>query len=402
MKKLIVLLLIITLGVWVGLKLKADPGYVLLAYQHWTIEMPLWLAMISLFFIFIILYYLLKIIGFTHHLSLKIHHWTDRYHANRSHQLTTRGLIQLAEGHWARAENYLKQGAKFSETPLINYIPAARAAQQLGAYDRRDQYLRLAYRATPEAEMAVGLTQAELQRQQGQLEVALATLNHLRQIAPKHPYVLKLLVKTHISLHDWESLPPLLKLCRSKHILTVDELEKLERQTFMGLIITACKKNNLPLFENHWKILPKQFSHDPAFVDYYVKILLLNSRKEEALSLIKNTLKKEWNEHLIKIYGSIESDDIQRQLNIAESFFKTHPDDPMLLLTLARLCIKDQLWGKARHYIEKSLTIATLSESYLELGRILENLNEPQKAMMAYRQGLTLIESTDIPQGHHA
>ena len=40
-------------------------------------------------------------------------------------------------------------------------MAAARAAQELGAYDRRDEYLRLAHDTTPDAEVAIGIVQAE-------------------------------------------------------------------------------------------------------------------------------------------------------------------------------------------------------------------------------------------------
>jgi HemY protein len=49
----------------------------------------------------------------------------------------------------------------------LNYLAAARAAQRLGAGDRRDHYLRLAAQSAPEMEFATLLTQAELQRERG-------------------------------------------------------------------------------------------------------------------------------------------------------------------------------------------------------------------------------------------
>ena len=65
--------------------------------------------------------------------------------------------------------------------PLINYLGAAKAAQEQGAFERRDNLLQKAYRVAPEADLAIGLTQAELEIEQHQFEHAMATLNHLRK-----------------------------------------------------------------------------------------------------------------------------------------------------------------------------------------------------------------------------
>ena len=48
----------------------------------------------------------------------------------------------MAEGKWNQAERRLTAHADRAETPLLNYLGAARAAQLQRAYDRRDRYLR--------------------------------------------------------------------------------------------------------------------------------------------------------------------------------------------------------------------------------------------------------------------
>mgnify|MGYP000727120986 CR=1 FL=1 len=47
------------------------------------------------------------------------------------------------------------------------------------------------------------MTQAELQLADQQLEQALATLKHLRSVAPKHTYVLRLLRRLYEQLGDY-------------------------------------------------------------------------------------------------------------------------------------------------------------------------------------------------------
>ena len=128
--------------------------------------------------------------------------WFGDRHLRKARQNTIDGMIALSEGHWKTAELLLLKGAQIPDSRLINYLAAARAAQEQNNDKKRDDYLKSAAHAQPEAQIAVGLTQAQLQIQHKQYEQALATLNHLRNLSPHHPYVLKLLnqVIRHIVL----------------------------------------------------------------------------------------------------------------------------------------------------------------------------------------------------------
>ena len=54
------------------------------------------------------------------------------------------------------------------------------------------------------ADIAVGVVQAELQLDADQKEQALATLQHLREVSPKHPYVLQLLQNLYSEMNQWQ------------------------------------------------------------------------------------------------------------------------------------------------------------------------------------------------------
>ncbi len=71
-----------------------------------------------------------------------------------------------------------------------------------------------ASKADPSADIAVGLTQAQLQLDAKQLEQALATPQSLHHQQPKHPHVLLLLAKTHAAVGDWNSAGDLLPLIK--------------------------------------------------------------------------------------------------------------------------------------------------------------------------------------------
>ena len=74
----------------------------------------------------------------------------------------------------------------------------------------------------------------------------------------------------------------------------------------------------------------------------------------------------------------------------AETWLEQHPRDAVLLLTLGRLCARQGLWGKARSYLEASLSIEPTHSAHLELGRLLEREGKPAEAAAEYQKALVV------------
>ena len=62
-------------------------------------------------------------------------------------------------------------------------------------------------------------------------------------------------------------------------------------------------------------------------------------------------LKKDWRGPLVRRFGLVEGPDASGQLRQAEKWLDKHADDPDLLLATARLCLRNELWGKAREEV---------------------------------------------------
>ena len=60
--RMIRVLIYIALCVLIGIGIAQDPGYVFIAYQHWTLEMPLWLGLGLMIISTYLLYVLIQLI----------------------------------------------------------------------------------------------------------------------------------------------------------------------------------------------------------------------------------------------------------------------------------------------------------------------------------------------------
>lgn len=388
MIRAVFIFLLLLTSVWLGVQLKHDPGYLLIAIHHWTIETTLWIAIIAILMIFCALHMLLLLLHWIIHLPTSWKNWRAKRRSQNAQAKTRRGLIEFSEGHWLQAKNHLINALPDTDTPLLNYLTAARAAQEMGDNQLRDDYLREAQQSMPEAKIAVELTQAQLQLANRQWEQALATLKHLQDLSPHHPYVLKLLMNLYEEVKDWPQLMGLLPELKRYNVVSDHAYMRLQQHTYLQAMNDLIKQEQSEALDRLMDKLPKQLLNDPGLISAYALYLhgLQNDAKAE--SMVRRCLRQEFNDQLINIYGLLNGK--EDQLHFAESLQKQHPHSSALFLCLGRLSVTQLLWGKAKRYFEQSIEISATPSAYMELGRLLEQLGDHVGACGAFQKGLVL------------
>lgn len=310
----------------------------------------------------------------------------------KARQSLSQGLIEYAEGRFEQAEKILLQQIKYSDNPLLVYLTAARAAQQQGAHERRDEYLLKAHMEVPDANIAIGLTKAELQLAHDQNEQALATLTQLNQLSANHTYVLTLLANTYRHLQDWDSLKKILPALKKHGNLSSESFLSFEIAVCNGQLSNLVKNRDSRLLIDLWKETPHHLKTLPGILEHYAKQLVAVGAAGEAEETLRLYLDKNWEESSIILYSELDVMVDNKQLEMAESWLKDHQHNAWLLLALGKMCISRSLWGKARNYLEASISISPVPDSYLKLARLLEeHMEDPAAAQEYYRQGLLLL-----------
>jgi HemY protein len=392
MLRLILFLLFLIASVWFGLEVVRHPGYLLVVYQPWMVQMPLWFAILGLFIIFGLFYFIVTSIDRLQFWWFRFKSWLRFRREHRSYSNTQHGLAMLIEGRWKKAEKFLLKGMNKSIEPLMNYIGAARAANELGAYDRRDHYIQKAYEVAPDADLAIGLTQAELELTQDRFEHVIAVLNHLRKKSPRHPGVLKLLEKAYVRSAQWKNLLDILPSMRKAKLVTREQYNQFEKNVYCEILKNDGK--TLETVQAIYYDMPRSVRKDPNVACVYVKQLLslplmhnavVNKEVEDT---IRSTLKSHWQPELVAIYGTLPFTNVDKQLVIVNAWLKAYGEQPEILLTLGRLCTQVQLWGKAKDYFERCLALGPNPDASLEYGKLLEHLGDGSLAVQKYRDGL--------------
>ena len=304
----------------------------------------------------------------------------------------SQGLIEYAEGRFEQSEKILLQQVEYSDNRLLVYLSAARAAQQLGAHDRRDEYLRKAHIEAPQADIAIGLTKAELQLAHDQNEQALATLTQLNRLSLNHTYVLTLLANTYKHLQDWDNLKKILPALKKHGNLSAESFLSFEIIVCNGQLRNIAKNKNAQLLINFWNDTSHHLKTIPDVVEQYARQLVAVDASGEAEKTLRLYLNKGWEESSIILYSELDVMVDNKQLDMAENWLKDHQHNAWLLLALGKMCISLSLWGKAKNYLEASIAINPMPENYLKLARLLEeHMEESSAAEEYYRQGLHLL-----------
>lgn len=374
--------------------LLGDPGYVGISFRGYLIEMSVPVLVGIAVLLVLAVWAVRRLIQAPRRLGEA----AGRYRAGRAGMKLTRGMIEVAEGNFARGEKLLARAASSSDAPLFNYLQAARAAHLQGQDERRDEWLKLAFENTPEAANAVLLTQAELQLDRQQYEQALATLRRLEENSKDHSYAVALMGRLYYRLQDWENLAAILPRLRKHKRVDPATIDTWQVRVHKEKLDGAADADSVL---QEWQSVAKHLRNDITLLDAYFTNLIRTDQQQKAEKELVASLKREWRGPLVRLYGLVDGPDGTKQLKRAEGWLAKYGEDPDLLLAAARLCLRNELWGKARSYLETVLSLRPSPEAYQVYGRLLNQLGETDAAADAFRDGLGMVAdgpALDVPR----
>ena len=384
----------------VGLNVANDPGYLLVSFRNYTFETSLF----AFFTLLVVFFCLLKLL-------FLLAHWINpvnllsagrrftKSRMSKTRTKTAQGLISLATGRWNSAYTILLKNANEPTASVFNFLAAAEAAYQMGERELWIDSLEQAEKRYPDFLEAINIVKARLYFKSGQLEQCLALLIQLRKSTPKDPYLLNLHKEVSIALKAWPELKLLLPALGKGNLLEPDELSLIERRLVVEDLSAAVSSSNergnageqgqSSEAENSqqqgktkfasllkiWKQVPPRYRDDEKIVAHYFSLLHGVAEGSILANTIEELLNKHWHDHLIVSYSLLESPGHAQRLLQAENWLKKRPGNPELLLALGRLCLRNELWGKAKEYLQASIKISPSTQAYAELSRLMRSLN---------------------------
>ena len=388
MKPLIWLLFILGGAVALSLVFGSNDGYILLVQPPYRIEFSLNMLVILLVIGFASLHGILRLIQYTLHLPENVRRFKQAQRQKEAHTALIEGLHSLVEGRYGKAETAAARALALGEDAGLSALVAARAAHRMKHHAQRDFYLAEAERLAPEAAIARLLTQTELLLDGRQYALALQPLQALEKIEPHYAPALRLLLKVHQRLGNWEQVLQVLARLEKQNAIEPVHYRQVQYHAHQQLLErhTGNREDLLA----YWKKIPEADRLQTQMARLGAKKLIEAGEGDTAARIIEMSLTKQWDSALAARYGDCRAHDVLKQLQQAEAWLPQHRNDAGLLLSLGNLCIRQELWGKAENFLEASLSVSPSTAAHLALARLLERKGSQEAAYAHYRQSLEL------------
>jgi HemY protein len=381
-------ILLAALAVGIALIARQSTGYVVIVASPYRIELSLNLLLFLVLAGYFAFYFLTRLVATLAAIPARVRAYREERARSRLRQSLNDALLAFFQGRYASAEKSAAMALTGDETKGVAAIIAARSAHELGRFSEREQFLDHAKGAEPAVDQARLTTLADLLVSQGRHEEALAVLKDLSARDSRNLRLLRLKLQAEQAIRDWDAVLSTVSALVKLGGIGPAEAATARRAAHLGNL--ARKSQDSQALGAYWKQLPQEMRVDPAVAATTARYYLALGATAPAQAIIEESLGREWNAALVALYGEAAGDDALPQIQRAESWLRDHARDPALLLALGKLCMRQELWGKAQSYIEASLALEPTHDGHMSLAALMERIGKPQEAVRHFRRSAEL------------
>lgn len=372
---LLALLALAGLGAVAWRHLAADPGYVLISFAGWSAEATLLSGLLLAVLGWLALRLLLLLVRGPFRL------WRRRRRAKARERLAA-AWVALQQGFPRRAEKLLQRATGDPVQRLAALGVAAECAERRGDAEAAQRYRQ---RLTDIDPRGLGpLIEAQALLAAGQPERADELLGGLAEQGPLPPRGIELRARAlGASGRAAEAL------------LLLPDLRRLRAREGQPSLDIECELAASALqqagdgaeLEALWDALPRPARAEPSVLQALTTAARRLRRDALAASELERALDRDWHDGLAACWGALEPSDAKRALKRGEKWLDKHPESGGLLLSLGRLCHREQLWGKAESFLQAALD-GHPAAAWEALGALYVDRGDHARAQQALRNAL--------------
>jgi len=388
MRGLLWLLGLFALAAGLAVAGRYNEGYVLMVWPPYRLQISLNLLILLFIASFAALYGVSRLVARTLALPRAVQQFRARKSRERASQAIYDATRLRIEGRFGQALKQATAAYEAGESPGLAALLAARAAHSLRDDTRYRQWLARAASHDEEVRVARLMTEAELAVEGRRFDEAAERIADLQAGGQRHIAALRLALRTAQARGDWVEAVRLVRQLVKVRAMTAEQADPVKRRAHQeGLRQRA---GDAQALQAYWQAVPRDEQRDPRLVTELARALIAAGDSAMAQKVIEVQLAVAWDSTLAGVYGRCEEGDVRSRLAHAEEWLKQHPRDPQLLLSLGRLCVQSQLWGKAESYLGVALAIEPGWEAHVELAHLAERIGKTDDANRHYRAAAEL------------
>lgn len=369
----------------VAAAIRSSAGYLQIVWPPYRMELSLVMALVLLAAAFTLAYVSVRLVAAMVGMPQQVREYREARRSRKAHEAITEALHEYFSGRFARAEKAAKSAMELGEQPGLSAMLAARAAHELRAFDRRDAYLAQGAAHLPANDIMKTITEADLLLEQRRAVDALSVLQTQPQ---KHTAGLRLELKALQQAKEWEKSLAVIDQLERRKVFDGEQAARLRRHALTEHL--RRRAGDLAALDDAWRKVPEAQRRDTT-VAYAAAQGYVNLKSgARAAEIIERSLDQAWDSDLAALYADCSVPDTVQQIERAERWLTAHSQDAALLLTLGRLCMRQELWGKAQNYVDASIAIEAGYPAHLVAAQLHEKLGNTENAQRHTKAALDL------------
>lgn len=363
-----------------------DAGQVLLVYPPYRVDISLNLAVVSIVALFIVLYAFTRIARNVWTMPQRVAAYRRRSRESKAHAALREALANLYAGRFSRAEKAAREALAFEANKGAAGLIAAEAAHRMREHVRRDEWL--AAIDAPDWQDARLMASADMRADGRDAAGALTALTEMQSQGARRIHAQQIALRAQQQLKNWAEVLKLVKTLEKREAIHPAVAVRLRQQAAEALL--RDRRHDAEALLALWNSLSAAERQSPRLADLAAELLIGLNRHQEARKIVEEALLHNWDARLLRRYPETADGDALPLIQKAEAWRKERPEDPDLLFALGRLCLQQQLWGKAQSFLEAALELAGGNDAltirtHRALARLFEQLGDTARASEHYR-----------------
>ncbi|MFP6559875.1 heme biosynthesis protein HemY [Paraburkholderia sp. B3] len=366
-----------------------DAGQVLFVYPPYRVDVSLNLFIVGVIVAFLLLYAILRFARNIVTMPRRVAAYRARMRTEKANSALRDAVGNLYAGRFSRAEKAARDSLSEEKNKGAAGLIAALAAHRLHEYARRDEWLAQVDDA--DLQEARLMATADMRADGRDADGALAALTEMRSQGGRRIHAQQIALRAQQQLKNWSEVLKLVKTLEKREALHPAVAVRLRQLAAENLL--RDRRHNADALLELWQSLSPVERHSPRLADCAAELLIALDRQNDARKIVEEALAQNWDARLLRRYPDTSGADALPLIQKAEGWRKDRPEDGDLLFALGRLCLKQQLWGKAQSFLEAALKSADATDneplkirSHRALARLHEQLGDSGKAASHYRE----------------
>jgi len=383
MKSLIGLVLLALLAVLSAMLLKESVGTVVFLVPPTRVDLSVGFFLLIVLIVLWLTFWLGRVLQRLAAFPERVRIYRERRTELGAHRALYEALRALLEGRFVRAERSAQDAQAAPPVAGMAALIGARAAHRMQEFDRRDRWLEQA-ESDPDLATARRVVSAELWAEQREPGRALRAIEALQSSGARHLHAMRIALSAHVQAKHWRDVMRTVRVLEKRRALHAEAAARVRRIAVRGLLADAA--DDPVLLERTWEAVDSPDRLVPDIALDAARRLNEAGRGPAAALALEAVLERQWDERLLDEYALCEVTGSRAQIERAESWLKAHPRSQPLLRCLARICLREKLWGKARAYLEESQRLGEDAQTSLALAELAEAMGDGEGAARHFRR----------------